>query len=112
MPGLCGNWPSLLRIGSVTGIPEFYAGTPRSNGDFSRRMIKARSNANNRDSRAIEETKEPGGDSVLPGQLIADQSHAGEGGHPVEAVVACGTRLVPHGNRDIDLLQTVQRVPY
>src|SRR6266516_4231232 len=57
---------------------------------------------------AIGKTEEPGRNPIYPRQLIADEPHAGEGGDPIEAVIARADGLVPHGDGDINLLQVVQ----
>src|SRR5439155_8722297 len=63
-------------------------------------------------SLAINETEEPGADPVLKRELITDQPHPGESGHPIHTVIARPTRLVPHRHGDIDLLQPVQRLSH
>src|SRR5205823_5353645 len=61
---------------------------------------------------ATDKTEESGRNPVLPGQPIADQPHPGKPGNPIEAVIPRATRLVPYGNGDINLLQSIQRVSY
>src|SRR5919109_1128722 len=106
MPGLCGNWLSLLRIGSATGIAEILRQDFGPQRRFFARNDPKRGRARSANgSRVSEETKETRSDSVLPWQLIARQPHPGEGSHSIETVIPLASRLIPHWDGDINLLE-------
>ena len=59
-------------------------------------------------STAIDQTQEPGSDTILIGQLVVKQPDSGKRDHMIQAIIAPANSLIPYGNSNIDCLKNVQ----